>query len=253
MDKSLYDELFEIKDTNAVKSLTAAVCPRLYLLEVNANRKVYRTGFLKKSGFRFPEGVKWEDIRPHIQLVHLAKSCVALPDTGFIYRRNSAGQITAGTGAGRLDILKVFDEVMESIGSDSYEKRELAAVMEMICNYTFWMIEMTNTEYIDLLLEGLHQFFRNVPDEMTACCSAESPEEQKGKNKCIGLINCLREGNFRQLAYYDDRRNMYRYWSENGGKRKNIVTGGIQCIRDSGLRYTVRLLFKKIFYMGFQK
>ena len=276
MDKPLYDEIFMTGAGIEIKNLNASICPKLYLLEVNANRKIYRTAFLKENGFSFPEGVKWEDIRPHIQLVHLAKSCVALPGTGFIYRMNRAGQITAGTGKGRLDILKVFEDALDGIyngyqvssgglPSAAFEGKELSAIMHLICNYTIWMIEMTNIEYIQALLEGLHEVFVHISEKMISAYSEDS-EPLSGKaaamddsaetdrellaerNKRIGLIRCLRGRDWSQLLCYEDRKNLYRYWSVNGGKRKNLISGGIQCIRDSGVKYTVKLLFRKDFY-----
>ena len=108
MDKSEYEQIFEVQDNKSIKVINTDNCPEVYSLEVNANRKIYRTGFLKDNHFTFPEGVKWEDIRPHIQLLHRAENVVALPGTGFIYRTNVPGQITAGTGAGRLDVIKYF-------------------------------------------------------------------------------------------------------------------------------------------------
>lgn len=74
MDKQLYERIFRVQSGDSVKALSAQKCPELYLLEVNANRKVYRTEFLRECDFSFPEGVKWEDIRPHVQLVHAAKT-----------------------------------------------------------------------------------------------------------------------------------------------------------------------------------
>lgn len=248
MDKLLYDEIFVVKDENSFKSLDARNCPELYLLEVNANRKIYRTDFLKEIDFSFPEGVKWEDIRPHIQLVHLAKSIVALPNTGFIYRMNVDGQITAGRGAGRLDIISVFDDVMQVIANDFFATNELTAVMNLICNYSLWMIEMTNMEYIHALLDGLHKIFAGIPGKIISFYTAEFLLEQKEKNKRIGFMECMRGNRYHQLADYVERNNLYRYWSINGGKKKNIISGGIQCIKDSGLKYTMKLFFKKIFY-----
>lgn len=244
MDKPLYGKLF-----GGSKSVSAFNHPEIYLLEVNANRKVYRTGFLRENRFAFPEGVKWEDIRPHVQLCHLAKSIVALPETGFIYRTNNAGQITSGTGAGRLDILRVFEDVLGTVAGGIYGRQELSAVMELICKYSLWMIEMTNMDYIGALLEGLHKVYRDIPGQMMDAFFEYSSLAAEEKNRNKGLIRCLRSEDYLVLAYYEDRKNLYRYWSANGGKKKNIISSGIQCVRDSGLKYTVKLFFRKFIFM----
>ena len=251
MDKQLYERIFRVQSGDSVKALSAQKCPELYLLEVNANRKVYRTEFLRECDFSFPEGVKWEDIRPHVQLVHAAKNIVALPDTGFIYRTNNAGQITSGRGVGRLDILSVFADVLEVMGKNEFGKNEQAAVLNMIVTYALWMIDMTNMEYIQPLLEGLHKLFAKIPEEMISVYSGEFQLEQIEKDKRMGLLECLRGDTYLQLTNYDDRNNLYRYWSIHGGKKKNIISGGIQCIKDSGLKYTLKLLVKKIRYQRF--
>ena len=250
-DKQLYERIFRVQSGDSVKALSAQKCPELFLLEVNANRKVYRTEFLRECDFSFPEGVKWEDIRPHVQLVHAAKNIVALPDTGFIYRTNNAGQITSGRGVGRLDILSVFADVLEVMGKNEFGKNEQAAVLNMIVTYALWMIDMTNMEYIQPLLEGLHKLFAKIPEEMISVYSGEFQLEQSEKDKRMGLLECLRGDTYLQLTNYDDRNNLYRYWSIHGGKKKNIISGGIQCIKDSGLKYTLKLLVKKIRYQRF--
>lgn len=206
---------------------------------------------MRECAFSFPEGVKWEDIRPHVQLVHLAKSIVALPNTGFIYRTNNTGQITAGRGIGRLDILSVFADVLDVVGKNEFGKNEQAAVLNMIFNYALWMIDMTNMEYIHPLLEGLHKIFAEIPEEMISAYSGEFQLEQSEKDKRMGLLECLRGDTYFQLINYEDRKNLYRYWSIHGGRKKNIISGGIQCIKDSGFKYTAKLLLKKIRYKGF--
>ena len=251
MDKQLYERIFRVQSGDSVKALSAQKCPELYLLEVNANRKVYRTEFLRECDFSFPEGVKWEDIRPHVQLVHAAKNIVALPDTGFIYRTNNAGQITSGRGVGRLDILSVFADVLEVMGKNEFGKNEQAAVLNMIVTYALWMIDMTNMEYIQPLLEGLHKLFAKIPEEMISVYSGEFQLEQSEKDKRMGLLECLRGDTYLQLTNNDDRNNLYRYWSIHRGKKKNINSGVVQCIKDSGLKYTLKLLVKKIRYQRF--
>ena len=250
MDKTLYDELFFSEGIDIIKSLKADTNPELYLLEANANRKVYRTEFLLDNEFSFPEGVKWEDLRPHIQLLYLAKSVVALSTTGFIYRTNNSGQITSGRGVDRLDVIDVFKDMLVYVLNNNFNKNEQATVLNMICNYTLWMLEMTDIEYINALLDGLHEVFMYMPDEMVLSYIKNYNMDLVEKNKRIGLIECLRSNTYYPLADYAERKNLYRYWSLNGGKKKTIISGGIQCLKDSGIRYTVKLLLKKIFYQG---
>lgn len=248
MDKKTYLQIFFAPG----QVVNVQKCPALYLLEVNANRKIYRTAFLNRNEFYFPEQVKWEDIRPHIQLVHLAQTCAAIRDTGFVYRTNSGDQITAGRGSGRLDFIKVFQDVLLEIGKRDYSVTEMAYVLRLLCNYTIWMIDMTDVGNINQLLEGLHQVFLQVPDKMIDAYMQYAWDDVEEFSKYKGLLLCMRTEQYPQLADYIDRQNQYRYWILNCGKRKGLIGGGIQCIKDSGIKYTLKLMLKKVFYQGFR-
>ena len=250
MDKQIYDEIFDVKDGKSNKVLNIEKCPELYSLEVNANRRIYRTQFLKENNFSFPEGVKWEDIRPHVQLLHRAKNIVALPDTGFFYRTNVSGQITAGTGVGRLDIIPVFKDVLSIMEKDSFSNAEQAQILNLICKYSFWMIDMTNVDYIQQLLEGLHEIFLSIPSEMIEAFSAYSWEDKEEQNKKEAFIYCMRSDKIYKLVQYEDRENMYRYWRTHGVQDGNVISRGIQCVKDSGIKYTIKLVMKKITRRG---
>ena len=60
----------------------------------------------------------------------------------------------------------------------------------------------------------------------------------------------LRTDRYAQLALYEERNNMYRYWLLHGARKGNILTRGIQCIKDSGLKYTLKLMMKKMIGHG---
>ena len=246
MDKQIYDEIFDVKDGKSNKVLNVEKCPELYALEVNANRRIYRTQFLKENNFSFPEGVKWEDIRPHVQLLHRAKNIVALPNTGFFYRTNVAGQITAGTGVGRLDIIPVFKDVLSVMEKDSFSNAEQAQILNLICKYSLWMIDMTNVDYIQQLLDGLHEIFLSIPSGMIEAFSEYSWEDKEEQNKKEAFINCMRSDKIYRLVQYEDRENMYRYWRTHGVQDGNVISRGIQCVKDSGIKYTIKLVMKKI-------
>lgn len=248
MDKPLFEQVFGVQNGKSDVCTNGRLCPELYLLEVNANRKIYRTDFLRENQFAFPEGVKWEDIRPHVQLVHKANSIVGMAETGFIYRTQSAGQITSGTGAGRLDIISVFDDLLSEIEKEEYLDSELAVILRLICKYTLWMIDCTNTEYMERLLDGLHSVFMRLPDSMINAFEREQPWDEKEKNKYSQLRICLAGDDYKsKLMNYEDRSASYYYWSKGGAaKKRNKIAGGIQCIKDSGLKYTFKLALSKI-------
>lgn len=135
---------------------------RIYELEANANRRVYRTAFLKDINFMYQEGVKWEDVKPHFWAIHNAQRCIAMKNTGFFYRINTGGQITAGGGKTRLDIIPVFQQTINMAMKENWEEKEIAYILRMLWSFSQWSIDVTNAEYIGKLLSELHILFRSI-------------------------------------------------------------------------------------------
>ncbi|MBR5873268.1 MAG: glycosyltransferase family 2 protein [Oscillospiraceae bacterium] len=135
----------------------------LYELEASTNRRIYRTEFLRKIGFSYTEGKKWEDVKPHFHAIHHADRCIALKNTGFFYRVNTGGQITSGGGKSRLDIIPVFRDTLDMAFTEGWNEIEIAYILRMLWNFTTWSIDVTNTEYIGSLLKNLHELFNSIP------------------------------------------------------------------------------------------
>ena len=135
----------------------------IYALEANTNRRIYRTEFLHRIDFSFTVGRKWEDVAPHFHAVHHAERCIAIQDTGFSYRVNTGGQITAGGGASRLDVVPVFDEALERAKEEQWTDFEIAYIIRMMMDFCKWSVEVTNADYILPLLSDLHDFFKKIP------------------------------------------------------------------------------------------
>ena len=136
---------------------------RLFELEANACRRVYRTAFLRQENFAFPVGVKWEDVQPHFQLLKKAKRCIAIRSTGFFYRINTGGQITSGGGASRLDLFPVYSDTLKMAYDAHWPAEDVAYILRMLWNFSTWSIGITNEEFIEPLLEKLHELFASVP------------------------------------------------------------------------------------------
>ncbi len=248
MDKWLFEQI----SNKYPKTCTSTkLCPELYWLEVNANRKVYRKDFLDRLNFEFPVGIKWEDITPHIQLMHEASSIALFGDDGFVYRTNTLNQITAGTGNGRVDFIKVLADSLLVLQSKSYAEIELVHIIHLLCRYIEWMIDMTNIDYIYALLQGFHEELQKADSSLFEVYYNCNWIENEIHNKYCGLLKCLISDGYEVLSDYVERSNQYRYWVLNNGKKKNIIVSGIQCVKDSGFKYTFRLLLKKLLYQGF--
>ena len=178
-DEPLFTRLFGREDGRVLNSRQE---PRLYALEANACRRVYQREFLTRCGFQFPEGVKWEDVQPHFYLLHRARRCAGLPSTGFYYRINRPGQITAGGGADRLDMIPVFRETLAMARREQFSDTEMSYLLRMLLSYTSWSLDVTTGAYREPLLEGLHQLYRTIPDRALRqyfnSCSPHRRKEQ---------------------------------------------------------------------------
>ena len=163
-----HDLLKQIFFSNPLRTWDSAVCNvqnelSLYALEPSTNRRVYRMDFLRRIDLHFTEGRAWEDVAPHFHAVHHAERCIAIQDTGFSYRVNTGGQITAGGGASRLDVVPVFDEALERAKEEQWTDFEIAYIIRMMMDFCKWSVEVTNADYILPLLSDLHDFFKKIP------------------------------------------------------------------------------------------
>lgn len=156
-DKELFEKIFP-KDGGIINPINRTEC---YQLEVNACRKILKTEFVKRICFRFPEGIKWEDIFPHFYLLSNTKLCMGLKSVGFYYRVGSSSQITASKGRDRLDILSIFEELTTYIMKEN--KRELTfPAMRIFVRFSIWCIRMTDGEIRKELVRKLSIFFHGL-------------------------------------------------------------------------------------------
>ena len=164
-DRPLMEYLFFRISTRHGDSqiLNARMDRSLYALEPSTNRRVYKTAFLKRIDLHFTEGRKWEDVVPHFIAIHNADRCIGIRDTGFYYRINTGKQITSGGGKSRLDVIPVYQEILNRATEEQWAPDEIAYIIRMMMDFCKWSIEVTNAEYIKPLLSALHVFFKSIP------------------------------------------------------------------------------------------
>lgn len=245
-DKDLYDQIFDSKSGDSRVITNTRNNPELYALEVNACRKIYKTDFLKKQDFQFPLKLKWEDVPGHFQLLHEANTCMALPEIGFFYRINQGGQITSGGGESRLDMIPIFKQLLDVQKSFDFNLIERAYVLRVIIDFSMWSVDVTNQQYIGKLLEELHKLYQTFPQKDISYYLTNISKNRKKEKRFIDAL-CGKE--YGELADYRIREKIIEKRIKG---KKNIIRGGIQCICDHGLSYTLVLMCRKI-YSAFDK
>ena len=240
-DKDLYDQIFDSKSGDSRVITNTRNNPELYALEVNACRKIYKTDFLKKQDFQFPLKLKWEDIPGHFQLLHEANTCMALPEIGFFYRINQGGQITSGGGVSRLDMIPIFKQLLDVQKNFDFNLIERAYVLRVIIDFSMWSVDVTNQQYIGKLLEELHKLYQTFPQKDISYYLTNISKNRKKEKRFIDALCGKEYGN---LADYRIREKVIE---KHVSGKKNIIKGGIQCICDHGLSYTLVLMCRKFY------
>lgn len=154
-DKELFEDIFSQEGEIVNPQEKAA----LYRLEVNQCRKILKMDFVKKIKFSFRENVKWEDVYPHFYLLSKCTSCMGIGEIGFYYRIGSSEQITASRGADRLDLLIVFEDLLNYIEKE--DRTDLYfPVMRVLIRFSIWCIRMTDIDHRKLLVNKVHGLFK---------------------------------------------------------------------------------------------
>lgn len=244
-DKEIYDSIFEVKENKSYVKTNVRKNPELYKLEVSSCRKIYKTEFLEDNKFFFPEKLKWEDVPGHFYLLNKANTCMALPEVGFFYRTNQGGQITSGGGKTRLDMVPIFEQLLKVQEENNFIEIEIAYVLRLILDFSLWSVEATNVEYIVELLNKLHIFWKKI-DKNDLQFYLDNLSQNKEVEK--GFVASLMSENYLKLKEYDERYDVMRKYSRvfnKDGEKRNIIKGGLKCVQEHGLKYTISWALEK--------
>ena len=244
-DKEIYDSIFEVKENKSYDKTNVRKNPELYKLEVSSCRKIYKTEFLEDNKFFFPEKLKWEDVPGHFYLLNKANTCMALPEVGFFYRTNQGGQITSGGGKTRLDMVPIFEQLLKVQEENNFIEIERAYVLRLILDFSLWSVEATNVEYIVELLNKLHIFWKKI-DKNDLQFYLDNLSQNKEVEK--GFVASLMSENYLKLKEYDERYDVMRKYSRvfnKDGEKRNIIKGGLKCVQEHGLKYTISWALEK--------
>ena len=248
LDKELFDRIFYDNYGLTYRSTNAKISPELYALEVNACRKIYKMSFLKRVNFSFPKDLKWEDVPGHFYLLHYANSCMALPEIGFFYRINHGGQTTTSNGKNRMDTFPIFYNLIKMADDCNFSQIERAYIIRLLLIFLDWGINVVNTEYITPFLKECHTILLKVnSDDIKYYLNYISYNKDKDSKFISDLIG----PNYMVLDDYIKRENQSEM-NQYETKKKNLIKGGLQCICDHGISYTVIYTFRKYILKSFR-
>lgn len=161
---------------------TKVCCPRekneMYALEASMCRSVWRTGFLKEHNFKFPVGVKWEDVFSHFYLFYWARRCIYVPDCGFVYRVNSGSQTTSLSNESRMDTIKVYANTLAYALENGWTEDEVAYVIDMMMLFLRWGFTETKPKVLKRLVGQAHRLCCAIPQKYVKKYKAVFPESR---------------------------------------------------------------------------
>ena len=191
------DTLLQISARNAFCT-NAKMEPSLMGLQTSCCNRVFRTAFLKKNGFSFPEGVHWEDVYPHFHLMHKAGKISFLTGTGFYYRQGRPGQITASKESRNTDLAVAFGKVMEE--ASCWPDQELRYVYSRLFDMARWRCRDSKPSQRGVFLRTMRQMYDSFPDKQVELYLSDKTITPSFGHRIMN--NLIRKGSILTIGLY---------------------------------------------------
>jgi glycosyltransferase involved in cell wall biosynthesis len=138
-------------------------CPDLFTLDQSPCKRLYRREFLEKIGFAFVDGVIFEDIIANYQLLFRTALVVLIDEPLYFYRVGHQGQITGNKDNTLLDILIVFNMVLDELWNHSASSELWANFICFQAWYMMWLCSQVTDEHKEKLASGAARMARMFP------------------------------------------------------------------------------------------
>jgi len=138
-------------------------CPDLFVLDQSACRRLYRRAFLEGVKFAFVDEVLFEDYIANFQLLFRTSRVVLIDEALYFYRVGDQGQITGRKDRKILDVLIVFNMIVDELWNH-FASAELWA--NFICLqgwYMMWLCAQICDEHREQLASGGARMARSFP------------------------------------------------------------------------------------------
>jgi glycosyltransferase involved in cell wall biosynthesis len=138
-------------------------CPNLFMLDHSLCKRVHRRAFLEKNGFAFVEGIIFEDVLANYQLLLRTKLAVLINEPLYFYRVGHQGQVTGRKDHTVLDVLRVFNMVVDELWNQSASAELWANFICVQGWYMLWLCAQITDEHRETLASGATRIARRFP------------------------------------------------------------------------------------------
>lgn len=181
---------------------------------------IYSLDLIKNNQIEFPDYVRYEDPVFFVKVMVKAKKFFVIPSEVYVYRKKGE--------ACRLGLKATLDTIHGITENLKISSEEKLAKLHFTC------VQRLNKEYCEDILRNLDSEYKSE-----IVCALEHANAAQD----YGLIHAVSND-------YPDGTMLYplqRIRQNNTElKRKNIVQRGIACIRENGVRYTLKRIKEKI-------
>ena len=121
---------------------------------------------------------------------------------------------------------------------------EKSYALKLVIDFTNWFIEETNQDCIVKLLDGLHEIYQSIDEEIISLFLHNISSNPK---RDIGLIEALKSDEYLLLSDYISREYVIQKYSPvETIVQKGRIRRAMECVADHGVTYSIILIFRKI-------
>jgi glycosyltransferase involved in cell wall biosynthesis len=144
---------------------SAAQEPTSLRLEPNANTRVVRRRLIQELELYYPEGIYFEDLPVHIELLLGVRRFGLMDQALYGYRVGRPGKITEQRSRRRFDVLETFDLTVEVAKRHQASPVQGGEILASLLRITYWCGTMTSLEDRYEFFDQLCRRWSRIPHE----------------------------------------------------------------------------------------
>jgi len=157
------NERFRSLAARHTASIDPLTVPDVFRLDTCACKRLYSRSLLEKADFQFAEGLLFEDVLAHYQLLLAAKRCLLLDSVFYRYRINHPGRITDRRDRTVLTIFEILRRSQDSLRVHRVSGEVWANFIWFQSWVLRWLASQVDSAHQEMFLREVVQVGRLIP------------------------------------------------------------------------------------------